>query len=145
MKEPYSGSSYPLMKNILLVEDDCVMSEITCHYLVAISDRWQLNSFVELLTDGQKAVNNLMERSYDLIFLDIGLPMVNGHEVLRRIRIGAIYTPVIMLSSSNNQRDVHLAYMYGANGYLVKDKRLEPNLAIACQCFLKSFIPPMPD
>ena len=133
------------MKNILLVEDDQAMAEMTCQYLVLACDRLGFTCVVEVLTDGQKAVNNLLERPYDLILLDIGLPLLNGHKVLRRIRMGAIYTPVIILSSSNNQQDVHLAYLYGANGYLVKNKRLEANLAIVCQCFFNCLTQPHPD
>ena len=133
------------MKIILLVEDDRAMAEMTCQYLVLACDRLGFTCVVEVLTDGQKAVNNLLERPYDLILLDIGLPLLNGHEVLRRIRMGAIYTPVIILSSSNNPQDVHLAHLYGANGYLVKNKRLEANLAIVCQCFLNCLTQPHPD
>jgi CheY-like chemotaxis protein len=58
----------------------------------------------------------------DLILLDINLPVMSGHEILRRLQLTpeARNIPVIMLSSSSAEHDISHAYSSGACGYLVK-------------------------
>ncbi|HET7625780.1 MAG TPA: response regulator [Verrucomicrobiae bacterium] len=55
-----------------------------------------------------------------LVFLDLKLPYVHGFEVLRWIRENLPELPVVMLTSSNEERDRHLAAELGAVAYLVK-------------------------
>lgn len=63
-----------------------------------------------------------------LILLDINLPDYNGLELLTKIRSNKItqYIPVVMFSSSENQRDMKKAFDEGANAYLVKPMGLAP-------------------
>ena len=58
----------------------------------------------------------------DLIFLDINLPGINGHEILSLFRKNKLLTqtPVVIYSTSSNQNDVRRAYINGANLYVVK-------------------------
>ena len=57
-----------------------------------------------------------------LILLDLKMPGLSGHEVLKwiRTRPETCTIPVIVLTSSNQESDIHRAYILGANGYLVK-------------------------
>jgi len=57
--------------------------------------------------------------------LDLKLPRVSGLEVLKWIRNqpNVCTLPVLMLTSSNQDSDVHRAYILGANGYLIKQAR----------------------
>lgn len=57
-----------------------------------------------------------------VVFLDLNLPKIGGHEVLRRIRADARtrHLPVVILSSSDEERDVMESYECGANSYVKK-------------------------
>lgn len=131
---------------ILLVEDDPDMAEMFHWNYSQVANRMDAEASIEVITNGQKAVDNLLECYFDLIFLDIGLPVLTGFEVLQAIRPENIYTPVIMLSNSNDQRDVHKAYSLGANGYLYKGDlhRLQSSLLVICQCYFNHLILPTP-
>jgi two-component system, chemotaxis family, response regulator Rcp1 len=82
--------------------------------------------------DGEKALNLLFDRegraTYpDVVILDINLPKLSGHEVLRAIKQDARTRtlPVIVLSSSRAKSDVQQAYESNANCYLQKPNNLE--------------------
>lgn len=69
----------------------------------------------------------------DLILLDINLPILSGHEVLREIKAHSVLRSVVvlMLSSSSEHRDVVDAYDAHANGYLKKPFELEGYFRLA--------------
>jgi CheY-like chemotaxis protein len=81
---------------------------------------------LEIARDGEEALQHLHSRDAEnlpaLILLDINLPKVDGFEILRAIRADSKMrsVPVIVLSSSSDQRQVRQAYELGANAYLVK-------------------------
>lgn len=66
-----------------------------------------------------------------IVLLDINLPGLNGGEVLERIRADARLklVPVIMLTTSNDERDVQMAYRLGANSYVQKPVDLDGFMA----------------
>jgi two-component system response regulator len=70
---------------------------------------------------GPHAGRDIQDRP-KLILLDLKLPRVDGHEVLRRIKGDprTAATPVVMLTSSAEERDVMRTYQTGANSYIVK-------------------------
>lgn len=113
---------------ILLVEDD---------EDDAFAFRWslaktQVDRPTQVVTDGRQAVAYLRgdgkfaDREEHpvpcVIFLDLKLPFLNGHEVLAWIRQQSEYAdlPVVILSGSDEDRDHKRAEENGANGYLVK-------------------------
>jgi two-component system, response regulator len=80
-------------------------------------------------SDGQQALNLLFGENMQqpiqkpkLILLDIKLPKVDGLQVLERIRSedATSLTPVVMLTSSDEMRDINKAYRLGANSYVRK-------------------------
>lgn len=86
--------------------------------------------------DGEEALRYLSARAAagasrsrppSLILLDINLPKVSGKEVLRRIRACECLsaTPVVMLTTSDDQGDVAECYALGANSYVVKPVQFE--------------------
>lgn len=93
--------------------------------------------------DGQKAIHYLAgsgefeDRSKFpqpvLVLLDIKLPFASGFDVLRWVREESACPnlPVIMLTSSNQERDVEEAYALGANAYLMKPSQGDECLEIA--------------
>jgi two-component system response regulator len=74
--------------------------------------------------DGQEALDVMCEGTVqpELVLLDVKLPRLSGHEVLRRVRadeqLAAL--PIVMLSASQRQEDVVESYRLGANSYIQK-------------------------
>jgi CheY-like chemotaxis protein len=78
---------------------------------------------LEVVSDGERALDRLRAGlPPDVILLDINMPKIDGFEVLSAIRGNAklCLIPVVMLSSSRDQRDVRRAHELGANSYLCK-------------------------
>ncbi len=112
---------------ILLVEDDRMDVELT---LNALSEN-NITNDVIVARDGAEALDYLFRRGayasrsdHDplLILLDLKLPKVDGLEVLDQLkrdeRMRAL--PVVMLTSSNEEKDVVRSYYLGVNAYVVK-------------------------
>jgi two-component system response regulator len=82
---------------------------------------------VDVAPDGEEALNYMLRDAESrpkpvLILLDINLPKVSGLEVLRRIRADerTRYLPVVVLSTSSEDRDIVESYDLGANSYVRK-------------------------
>ncbi len=110
---------------ILLVEDNPDDIEITKRAL----SRSSVKSELYVVRDGQEALDFLYKRGEyadaprpDLIFLDLKLPKVHGHEVLARIKQDEKLRriPVIVLTVSRSEADMVKAYDSGASGYIQK-------------------------
>ena len=116
-----------MLKPILLVEDDKRDLELT---LVAL-ERSQLANEVIVVRDGAQALDYLLregdfkgrdEGNPAVVLLDLKLPKVNGLEVLQKVRATPALrsTPVVMLTSSQEESDVVRSYELGVNAYVVK-------------------------
>jgi CheY-like chemotaxis protein len=104
---------------LLLVEDDPLQVTLTRRALELAGVAHTL----EVAVDGATALEQLASGDLpDLVLLDLRLPGMTGHEVLREIRTqpATRRLPVLMLTSSREPADVALAYDEGANAYLVK-------------------------
>ena len=117
----------PLYKFILLAEDDAVVAELVLHTLATITP----SPKVVHVRDGVEAIDFLSVRgSYadrlpinpTLVLLDVKMPRLDGFEVLKRVKTDERLktTPVIMFTSSQDERDVRKSYLLGANAYVVK-------------------------
>ena len=113
---------------ILLVEDNPNDVELTLRAL----HKQNCSSKVFVVKDGAEALDFIfatgcfakrkIENPPKLILLDLKLPKIDGIEVLRRIKADerTRSTPVVMLTSSEEERDVLETYHLGANSYIVK-------------------------
>jgi DNA-binding response OmpR family regulator len=83
----------------------------------------------EVLTarDGDAAVALALERTPDLVLLDVAMPGLDGYEVTRRLRAekSTSGTPVVLLTARAQVRDVILGFEAGANDYVTKPFRPE--------------------
>jgi CheY-like chemotaxis protein len=115
------------LKRILLVEDNPNDVELT----LAALEEYHLANEVVVVTDGVEALDYLYRRgAYAgrppgnpvMILLDLKLPKVDGLEVLREVKQDPElqYLPVIMLTSSREERDLVESYRLGVNAYVVK-------------------------
>jgi DNA-binding NarL/FixJ family response regulator len=77
--------------------------------------------------DGEQAVELARTLRPDLVIMDIKMPKVDGIEVLRELKAHAETRaiPVVVMTSSNEERDVVEAYRLGANSYIVKPVEFE--------------------
>ena len=66
---------------------------------------------------------------YDLIFLDLVLPYINGHDVLRQLRVARIDTPILILSGETNTENKMRGFGSGADDFLTKPFHREELLA----------------
>ena len=113
---------------ILLVEDDPNDVELTLHSL----SRHHLANNIHIVRDGAEALEYLFctgayvsrntTHGPQVVLLDLKLPKVDGLEVLRRIKDDprTKTMPVVVLTSSREERDVTEAYRLGVNSYIVK-------------------------
>ena len=117
------------MKNklvhFLLVEDD----DNHAHLIIRSLERARIRNRVERVADGDLALKFLRRQAPftdkkrpDVILLDLKLPKIDGHEVLKNIKedpqLASI--PVVIMTTSDAETDLAKAYEYHANSYLVK-------------------------
>ena len=69
--------------------------------------------------DGEEALQNIKEKNFDLVVLDVMLPDIDGFEILRRIR-KTKHFPVIMLTAKTERRDKLAGLSEGADDYITK-------------------------
>ena len=108
-------------KSILLVEDDPDHEVLTIRAL----KKSNIANEVHVARDGEEALNLLFGDTPirpQVILLDLKLPKIDGLEVLRRIRSSDAtrMLPVVVLTSSDEERDVVRSYQLGVNSYIRK-------------------------
>ena len=112
---------------ILLVEDDPQDVELTMTAL----EEYNLANEVVLARDGQEALDYLYGRNQfsgrdegrpAVMLLDLKLPKINGLEVLKQVRSDTLFRllPVVILTSSHEEKDLIRSYELGVNAYVVK-------------------------
>ncbi|MGI9497845.1 MAG: ATP-binding protein [Mariniblastus sp.] len=101
---------------ILIVEDNPV------NRLLAVKILGQVGFTADVAVDGLEAVEFVNKMPYDLIFMDLQMPVMDGYEAMRKIRANlAISQPRIIVISANVQpQDVSNSYNAGADGFLPK-------------------------
>lgn len=116
-----------MLKPILLVEDNPNDLELS----LAALKRSQLANDVVVARDGAEALDYLLRRGSHagreeglpaVVILDLKLPKVDGLEVLETIKRdkSLAHTPVVMLTSSREERDLVRSYELGVNAFVVK-------------------------
>jgi two-component system response regulator len=105
---------------ILLVEDNPNDVELILHVF-----QWcNLSDRVHVAWDGEEALRYIFEKDQRprVILLDLKLPKVDGIEVLRRLKSdqSTKTIPIVVLTSSSEERDIVESYNLGVNSYIVK-------------------------
>ena len=112
---------------ILLVEDNADDVELTVH---AFRKAWSGEDMIIVARDGETALDYLFGSQSregaplcpSLVLLDLNLPGINGHEVLRRLRErpATRRLPVVVMTTSDDEADVLRSYDLGVNSYVRK-------------------------
>ena len=99
---------------VLLIEDDPTVSQS----LELVLTRANLKVFATDL--GEDGVDLAKFYDYDLVILDLGLPDMSGHEVVRQLRLAQIETPILILSGSDDAQSKLKGFGVGADDYVTK-------------------------
>jgi len=109
--------------NILLIEDDKI-EVIKLQRAIAL----EFKDFqFSLAKNGSEALNILQSEQYNIILLDLNMPDTNGLEFLTILKNNEDlkHIPVIVLTTSDNEKDIYECYKLGIAGYLLKPLKYE--------------------
>lgn len=99
---------------ILLIEDEARIA-------ASIKEGLEQESYaVDVCLNGEAGYNTARAGTYDVILLDVMLPIVSGIEVCKRLRTGGIQTPILMLTAMDQTKDIVAGLNSGADDYLAK-------------------------
>jgi len=107
-------SSSAVQPNLLIVEDDAQIASLLT------AELGRLGYSLAAVGTGREALQNIERTTPDLVLLDLGLPDIDGHEVLRHLRDTRNTTPVICLTARDQQMDRIGGLRAGADDYIVK-------------------------
>jgi CheY-like chemotaxis protein len=102
------------MRKLLLVEDDRIIANI-------YQRKFTLDGFdVRVCENGREAINRFDDFHPDVVILDLNLPVLNGFEVLKHIRLRQPDLPVVVFSNAYQPQMIQQAWQDGASAVLMK-------------------------
>lgn len=104
---------------IAVVDDDVVIRTVLAKTFLAI------NAQVDQFDSGTAFLSKGLSKSYDLIFLDLMMPGMNGFEVLKKLKENEIRTPIIVLSAISQREAVLKVLSSGVKSYMIKPLKPE--------------------
>ena len=108
---------------VLLVEDD----PTTAKSIEMMLTHANLNVYATDL--GEEGIDLAKLYDYDIILLDLNLPDMTGHDVLRQLRLARIETPILILTGSDDTENKIRGFGFGANDYLTQPLQKEELVA----------------
>lgn len=104
------------MYKILLIEDDSdIRKMITNYFKIKGSDI----TLIDTASNGQDGLEKAYEQRYDLLFLDVTLPEVDGFEICKEVRRYSDI-PIMFITARTGQEDILKGYALGCDDYIVK-------------------------
>lgn len=100
---------------ILIIDDVSSVSE----YLQLILQQLGVKH-IQAANNGKQAIGHIQKQRYDMIFLDIELPDINGQTLLKQLKTAAPDTHIIMLTAHNTVENVKQSIDAGASGFIAK-------------------------
>jgi two-component system aerobic respiration control sensor histidine kinase ArcB len=117
MPEQIAETTAGYKSRILLVEDSALAAQVVVKQLSA------MDCIVDLAENGKRGLELAEKNQYDLIFMDIGLPDINGYEVTKRIRLSELkkpHVPIIALTAHAGEENKKKCIDIGMNAVLTK-------------------------
>jgi len=105
--------------SILLVEDNIINQK------VAQSIFKNIGYEIDIASNGSEAIEVTMKREYDIIFMDLFMPEVDGFEATEAIRKNGVKTPIIAMSADADDQRKARSVLAGMDDYLTKPARME--------------------
>jgi CheY-like chemotaxis protein len=99
---------------ILLVEDQLLMQHVELALLAKVGYK------AEVAATGQEAFDKASMGGFDLIFMDVCLPDMEGTEVTQRLRAKGINTPIVAMTGNDDEQTRDECRQAGMNGFLAK-------------------------
>lgn len=99
---------------IAAVDDDFVIQELLK------TTFQQVGAIVEAYPEGESFLNSIGNKQYDLVFLDLLMPKIDGFKVLQELKARDIRLPIIVLSAVTQRESVIRAFQAGIKSYLIK-------------------------
>ena len=119
---------------VLLLEDDVALSDLLNEHLL------DKGYDVTLCTNGQEALESLIDQKYDIALLDINTPIISGIEVLKTIRLEyKDNTPAIILTAYQDTKHLKESFENGVDDYIKKPfdlEELDQRILKLCRQFL---------
>lgn len=106
-------------KSILLIEDDKDISDLLTHFLR------KTGASVENAATGEEGIQLAKSGNFDLIFLDLQLPKINGLEACSKIRSNGISSPIVALTANTSLETKRKCFQVGFNLYMTKPISIE--------------------
>ncbi|HGT1422872.1 TPA: response regulator transcription factor [Clostridioides difficile] len=107
---------------VLIVEDNKILLE-------SVVEELSKHFETEKCEDGEEALYLINQNIYGLVILDLMLPNINGFDILKKMRVNNIDTPVLILTAKETLDDKVEAFTIGANDYLTKPFYMEELVA----------------
>lgn len=104
------------MTRVLIIEDDPMVAQINKNYIESVEGF----KVVNILGDGNEALEYLHRNPFDLIILDIYMPKLDGISFLKKMRHNQINCDVIMVTAAKEVDKIHDAMQLGIVDYLIK-------------------------
>ncbi len=116
---------------VLIIEDEVKIAR----NITRVMDE-QYSWAVDISIDGEDGLHLALTNPYDLIILDLGLPKINGIEILKRLRDKSKSTPILILTARDDTKDIVSGLEAGADDYIVKPFDMRELLA-RCQAIVR--------
>lgn len=119
---------------ILIIEDEYSLAD-------AIAETFQKENYVtKIITNGEDGEDEALTNLYDLILLDVMLPKKGGFDILRKLKLEKISTPVIMITAKSEMMDKLNGLENGADDYITKPFHMRELIARVLIILLISII-----
>ncbi|OQY35682.1 MAG: hypothetical protein B6241_00380 [Spirochaetaceae bacterium 4572_59] len=117
--------------NVAVVDDDFIVHKIIAKAVE--KTKWQLDYY----SDGSSFLEALAEKQYDMLFLDLMMPGIDGFQVLERLREQEVTFPVIIFSAMSKKESVMKAKELGVDSYMIKPLKPEGIIAKVLDVMLR--------